>query len=135
MTVNEMTHIIQASRQTLGLDQFGHKRPDHYANRKYLYAFKSAHGSYYVVNYKADGNSINSFLTLFDVHNCNGHFKLCEDNNNLQEVWFEVTSEFVEMLKTNTEIRKAIAKFDVEIVFEHPFKEDYHQEVIAGMEV
>lgn len=123
MTIEQRTRIIRASREVLGLDQFGRKRPDHYANRKYLYVVESAHNTYHTINYDACNAHLNSFMCLFDVWsdriNKGGLHKL-SDNGNTSEVWFEVSNEFVEML-TNPAMKNAIKKLGVEIVYEYPF--------------
>ena len=123
LSVNEMTHIIRASREVLGLDEFGRKKTSPYENRQYLYIFKSPHGTYNAVNYS--GNPyLNTFMTLFDVWgslNHAGHDKL-SDNGNTSERWFEVSKEFVDMLETQT-MREAIKRFGVELVYEYPFGE------------
>lgn len=124
LSVNDMTHIIRSSREVLGLDEYGRKKTNPYENRKYLYIFKSPHGTYNAVNYS--GNAyLNTFLTLFDVWgslNHAGHDKL-SDNGNTIERWFEVSKEFVDMLETET-MRHAIKRFGVELVYEYPFGEE-----------
>ena len=124
LSINEMTPIIRSSREVLGFDEFGRKKTDPYENRKYLYVFKSPHGTYHAVNYS--GNAyLNTFMTLFDVWgnlNHAGHHKL-SDNGNTSEVWFEVSNEFVEMLKTEP-MRIAIKRFGVELVYKYPFEKE-----------
>jgi hypothetical protein len=122
-----MTHIIRTSREVLGLDQFGRKKEDPYANRKYLYIFKSpVNDTYNVVNYDACNAYLNSFMCLFDVWSDRinkGGLHQLSDNGNTSEVWFEVSNDFVEMLN-NPEMKRAIKKFGVEVVYKYPFEKE-----------
>lgn len=122
LSVNDLTHIIRSSREVLGLDEFGRKKVDPYANRKYLYIFKTPHDTYNAVNYDACNAYLNSFMTLFDVFGSLNHAGKHElsDNGNTSEVWFEVSKEFVEIIETPV-MKNAIKKLGVEVVYEYPF--------------
>ena len=98
----------------------------HLINRNYVYASPSVHGTCNIVNYKAEANDINSFLSIFDVWRSHGHFKMSEDNNH-QEVWFECSKEFFEMLHTNT-MQQAFKRMGVELVFDYPFYTEMKKE-------
>lgn len=65
---------------------------------------------------------VNTFISYFDVWGSYGRFKMCEDRNH-QEVWFECSKEFFEMLHTDT-MKWAFKRMGVELVFEYPFKEE-----------
>lgn len=92
-------------------------------NRNYVYAFPSVHGTCNVVNYRADNNAVNEFLCHFDLWGSHGNFKISIDNNH-QEVWFECSKEFYEMLHTET-MKMAFKRMGVELVFEYPFMEEF----------
>lgn len=93
-------------------------------NRNYVYAFLSCNGTCFVVNYRADFLDVNTFLSCFDVWHSRGHFKMSEDNNH-QEVWFECSKEFFEMLHTET-MQRAFKRMGVDLVFEYPFMREKH---------
>lgn len=75
----------------------------------------SAHGTAHVVNYAADNNSLNGFLSAFDIWGNNGEFKLSDDGKH-SEVWFEMAMEFSEFSKTET-MKRAWERFGVRVVF------------------
>jgi hypothetical protein len=83
-------------------------------NRKRVLIFPSVHATTNVVNYDATNNCLNTFLSAFDVWNSKGNFKLSDDNNH-QEVWFEMDFDFYMISKCDT-LRKAIEHFGVEVV-------------------
>lgn len=86
--------------------------------RRYIRIFPSVHNTTLVVNYMADNNYINGFLTAFDIFsNYGGNFKLSDDGNHA-EVWFEMDKEFYELSKTETMQNVFKKKFGVEVVYE-----------------
>lgn len=86
-------------------------------NRKRVLVFPSVHGSTNVINYDASNSMLNTFLSAFDVWNSKGNFKVSDDNNH-QEVWFEMDFDFYMVSKCDT-LRKAIERFGVEVVHEY----------------
>lgn len=94
-------------------------------NRNYVYASPSAYGTCNVVNYSAESNDVNSFLSVFDVWGSHGNFKISIDGNH-QEVWFECGMDFYDMLHTET-MKRAFKRMGVELVFEYPFKEEFYK--------
>lgn len=93
-------------------------------NRNYVYAFPSVRETCNVVNYSGD-STVNTFLWQFDVWRSHVLFKLCEDHNQ-QEVWFECSKEFFEMLHTDT-MKRAFKSMGVELVFEYPFMDEFEK--------
>lgn len=90
-------------------------------NRDYVFAFHcAAHKYCYVVNFRADLSDVNEFLTLFDVSDRGGQHRISDDRKH-QEVWFECSMEFFNMLHTET-VARAFKKMGVELVFNYPFK-------------
>ena len=89
-------------------------------NRKFVYAFMNPHNSISVVNYNADNNTLNTFLSLFDVWDMKGQFKLSNDNNH-QEVWFEWHKSLWDALHTDP-FSEAFRKMGVTLVFEYPYE-------------
>ena len=89
-------------------------------NRKYVYAFLSPNGTTCMVNYDADNSAVNSFLALFDIWGSVGEFKE-SINGNAQEVWFEGTKSFFEVLK-GEEFQKAFSRLGVTFTTEYPFE-------------
>lgn len=102
---------------------------DSYNDRRFLYIFPRPNGSTYnAVNYHAINSGLNSFLTLFDVWNCGGGLHKSSEDDNHQEVWFEVDEEFYQLTKNSETFRRAIEKLGVEIVFEYPFRRREQEE-------
>lgn len=97
---------------------------DSYKDRKFLYLFPRPDGkTYTVVNYDAVNSELNSFLMLFDVWGSGtGQHKVSDDENH-QEVWFEVDEEFYQLAKHSRTFQRAIERCGVKIVFEYPFKQ------------
>lgn len=93
-----------------------------YKDRKFLYIFPTPHGTYNAVNYDAINNELNTFLRNFELWGSNGGTsKSCADNPKLQEIWFEVSSDFYQLLEVNSEMIKAIGRMGVQVVYEYPF--------------
>lgn len=84
-------------------------------NRRYILIFLSPNGTTHVVNYMADNNYLNTFLSVFDIWGSGGQHKLSDDNNHA-EVWFEMSKEFYKLVKTET-MQHALKRFGVEIKF------------------
>lgn len=94
---------------------------DSYNDRKYLYIFPQPDNNYWAVNYDAINCELNSFVSLFDINGKhNGQHKISEDENH-QEVWFEVDAEFYQLAKYSDTFQRAIERLGVKIVFEYPF--------------
>ena len=87
-------------------------------NRKRVLIFPSVHGTTIVINCDAENNSLNGFLSAFDIWNGKCDFKLSDDNEHY-EAWFEMDCDFYMVSKCDT-LRKAIERFGVEVVH------DYH---------
>lgn len=85
------------------------------AERQVVHIFPSAHGTACVVNYAADHNSLNDFLSMFDIWEGNGEFKLSDDGKH-SEVWFEVSKEFHEFAMTET-VERVFKRFGVRVEF------------------
>lgn len=86
-------------------------------SRRYILILKSAHGTTDVVNYMADNNYLNTFLSTFDVWGSGGHHKSSDDKNYC-EVWFEMSKEFYDMVKTET-MQQAFKRFGVRVETEY----------------
>lgn len=82
-------------------------------SRMVVDVLKSVHNTTTIINYAADYNELNSFLSTFDIWGSRGHFKMSEDKNH-QEVWFEATKEFYSISQTDT-MRRVFKKFGVKI--------------------
>lgn len=93
------------------------KETDLVENRKRVFIIPSVHGTTNVINYDASNGSLNAFLSAFDVWNSKGNFKVSNDNNH-QEVWFEMDFDFYMLSKCDT-LRKAIERFGVEVKHEY----------------
>lgn len=85
------------------------------AERQVVHIFPSAYGTARVVNYAADHNSLNSFLSMFDIWEGNGEFMLSDDGK-YNEVWFEVSQEFHEFAMTET-MGRVFKRFGVRVEF------------------
>lgn len=98
------------------------RRQDSYKDRKFLYLFPRPEGkTYNAVNYDATNNQLNTFLALFDVWGTNGgQHKVSEDENH-QEVWFEVDEEFYQLAMHSNTFRQAIERLGVKVVTDYPF--------------
>ena len=108
---------------------------DSYKDRKFLYLFPRPYGSTWnAVNYDAINAELNVFLRNFEVWGSNGgQHKISEDGNH-QEVWFEVSSDFVKLFEVNAEMLKAVGKMGVQVVYDYPFNNtssalSYDQEI------
>lgn len=93
---------------------------DSYKDRKYLYIFPQPDNNYWAVNYDAINCELNSFLRLFSISGRDGQHKISEDENH-QEVWFEVDEEFYRLVSNTFALPEAIKRLGVEIVFDYPF--------------
>ena len=100
------------------------KARESYKGREYLYLFPTHHGTYNAVNYNAMNAELNSFLKLFVVNAAGGYHRLSKDNMNLQEVWFEVSTEFFEQAVSNGPINTALKRLKTRVVTEDPFVVD-----------
>lgn len=90
-------------------------------NRKFVYAFRNpSHRTISMVNYNADNNTLNTFLSVFDIWGMKGEFKISIDNNH-QEVWFEWSDSLWEVLHTNA-FHEAFKRIGVTLVFEYPYE-------------
>ena len=106
---------------------------DNYIGRKYLYISKSVDGDGYdAVNYDAGNCHLNSFLTLFDINHNNGHFKLSGPNRNKSEVWFKVSEDFVDTLRSSKSLCDAISRLGVRITFTDPFSDEKEFHFLDG---
>lgn len=85
-------------------------------DRKRILIFKSVHNTTNVVNYMADNNNLNTFLSVFDIFGRGGNHKISDDRNH-SEVWFEADEEFYDIIKTET-MQNALKKFGVRIDIE-----------------
>ena len=85
-------------------------------DRKRILIFKSAHNTTNVVNYMADNNNLNTFLSVFDISDCGGNHKISDDKNH-SEVWFEADEEFYDIIKTES-MQRALKRFGVKIDIE-----------------
>ncbi len=102
------------------LERLYERAHDSYKDRKFLYITPRTGNTYSAVNYYATNCELNSFLNLFDIWGSHGEHKISEDENH-QEVWFEVDEEFYQLAKHSRTFQRAIEKLGVTIVFEYPF--------------
>ena len=90
-------------------------------NRKFVYAFRNpSHRTISIVNYDADNNILNTFLSMFDIWGTSGEFKFSIDNNH-QEVWFECHTSLWTALHTHV-FHEAFKRMGVTLVFEYPYE-------------
>lgn len=91
-------------------------------HRDFVYAFKSAHGTAYAINYAAKRCDINNFLKNFLI--IDNAEQLKPSNNGIHsEVWFEIELEVFEMFKSEA-FKTAFKRMGVELVFEYPYHID-----------
>lgn len=83
--------------------------------RRMIRIMPSVHNTTTVINYSADNCELNSFLCAYDIWGSNGCFKLSDDNNH-QEVWFEMSKEFYELSRTET-MQRAFKHFGVRVMY------------------
>lgn len=83
--------------------------------RRIIHIMPSVHNTTTVINYAADNCELNGFLWAFDIWGCNGHFEVSDDQN-YQEVWFEMSKEFLDISKTET-MQRAFKNFGVRIMY------------------
>lgn len=95
---------------------------DSYKDRKFLYLFPRPDGSTWnAVNYDATNAELNGFLRNFEVWGSNGGQHQVSEDGNHQEVWFEVSSDFVKLFEVNAEMLKAVGRMGVQVVYDYPF--------------
>jgi hypothetical protein len=102
------------------LERLYERAKDSYKDRKFLYVFPQPDNNYWAVNYDAINCELNSFLRLFSISGGDGQHKISEDGNH-QEVWFEVSSDFVKLFEVNAEMLKAVGRMGVHVVYDYPF--------------
>lgn len=90
------------------------KKETTYENRKFVYMVQCLDDTTAVYNLDAPNTEVNSFLWLFDVWGCNGHFSLCSDERH-QVVRFECSKEFYDLVETE-DFKRIFKRFGVEVV-------------------
>lgn len=85
-------------------------------DRRRILISQSAHRTTLVVNYMADNNLLNEFLSVFDIFDGYGDHQISDDNNHA-EVHFEMSEEFFTIASTEI-MQRALSKFGVKIEFE-----------------
>ena len=90
--------------------------------RHRILIFPSNHGTTNIINYMADNNNLNTFLSVFDIFDDGGNHKISDDNNHV-EVWFEASEEFYEMSKTES-MQRAFKHFGVKVEYDMKVSEN-----------
>lgn len=88
------------------------------SNRAIVYAYQNPGGRVTIINYAAENNAVNTFLSHFEVWDGNGQFQLSADGEH-QEVRFECVNEMWNMLHTGL-MHTIFERMDVALVFEEP---------------
>ena len=97
------------------------KKETTYENRKFVYMVQSLDNTTAVYNLDASNAEVNSFLWLFDVWGCNGHFSLCSDEKH-QMIKFDCSKEFYDLVETR-DFKIAFKRMNVEVVKDFSFVE------------
>ena len=117
----------------IDLERFYERTKDSYKDRKFLYLFPRPDGNTWnAVNYDAINAELNVFLRNFEVWGSNGGQHQVSEDGNHQEVWFEVSSDFIKLFEVNAEMLKAVGRMGVQVVYDYPFfkkpaAEDYQK--------